>query len=540
VRLGVAVLVAAALAGADASVAGPPLGRHLLQTRGLWTYFEHRGAQQGYNSGELLKVIGQASVQTDVTEQLKRMRALGVNELLYEMRSGDGPWPVDSTYPACERSTDLGPQWPLPAADQLAGLRTLFALASKYGMRVTLILNTTHMEQDATGNSQWLGAIAGAVKDSPALDLIIVGGDKHRIDAKPPYDGAPDSCGFESEAPLWLGPDSVQGRYVQWALGYLHSLGLPPQKLSAEAIVGDYRHEVQQPAGPDAQDGHLWRPLEVLRTIFDRIGFAPEQRTYALSYYTHAKCAYADTPCTDESAQGWTYDTLAATKARVEPQARLILAEFGGAAGGYQHATETIGADLQSLGLEGGFYWKWADETNDPQWTDPASVVKQRGQAFVYNPQERELADLYGFHLTSVPNGSFETGTAPWTTKGTATASTAALDENAPWRGTSYLHLSATGFATLSAPPIRVSPSTAYTTTANLRFAQPNVRVTFTYLTCRSRPSSKGKPAVFSFTGAQAAWQTFPFAYTTPKDACYMRISVALSSAGTLDIDDVR
>jgi len=64
--------------------------------------------------------------------------------------------------------------------------------------------------------------------------------------------------------------------------------------------------------------------------------------------------------------------------------------------------------------------------------------------------------------------------------------------------------------------------------------------VTFTYLTCRSRPSSKGKPTVFSLTAAQSAWRTFPFAYTTPKDACYVRITVALSSAGTLDVDDVR
>ena len=154
-----AIVVAAGLILACAASAGTgaqPIGRYLLRTRGIWTYFEHRGARQGYNSGELLEVLDQASVRADVVAQLEQMRALGVNEFVYEMRSADGPWPVNSDFPACQRSAALGPTWPQPTAVQLAGLQTLFGLAHQFGMRVILILNTTHMEQGATGNAQWL------------------------------------------------------------------------------------------------------------------------------------------------------------------------------------------------------------------------------------------------------------------------------------------------------------------------------------------------------------------------------------------------
>ena len=364
----------------------------------------------------------------------------------------------------------------------------------------------------------------------------------HTFDSKSPFDGVPDSCGGESEAPLWLGPDSVQGRYVQWALAYLRSLGIPPEKLSAETIVGFYGSEAQQPAGPNAEDGHLWRPLEVLRTIFDRLGFTPEQRTYALSAYAQRKCAFVQSvSCSDEDELAWMRETLETSKARVEPQARLVLAEYGAfPRGDYRRAVEMIGADMQSLGIEGGMYYKWADETNNPQYTDPASVVKKRGLAFAYNPQERELADLYGFHLTIVPNGSFEEGSSDWTATGSGTTQIKRLQPALPWRGISYLHLAATRAYSLSSPLIRISPSTGYTTTANLRFPQPNVRAVFTYLTCRRRQSKEAISAAFRLTSTRRTWKTFPFAYTTPSDACYLRITFGLARPGTLDIDDVR
>jgi len=520
-------LAAVVLALPGSASAAQPIGRQFLRTRGLWTYFEHPGAPSGYHAGELLEAIGSPNARNDVIAQLKVMRAMGVNELTYEMRSTDGP-SVDTSYPKCQRSTAVGPLWPQPTDVEVTGLKTLYGLANQYGMRIMLVLNTTHMELPES-NAPWLRAVIDAVKDLPAFDLVALGGDAHVVDEQPPFDGTPDSCGGESEAPLWLGPDSLPGRYVQWALSFGRSLGVPPEKLTAEAVVGDYRHEAQQPAGPAAQDRHLWRPLEVLHTIYDRLGFPTGQRTYALSFYAHPKCAYDQSvPCSDENAEAWVQETLATSKERVEPQARLTLIEFGSAVRDYQRTVEHFGAVMQDLGIEGGTYWKWADETNNPMFTDPAAVIKRRGVGFTFNPQQRELADLYGFHLTGVPNGSFEQGTSRWKIRGTAQS--LPLDEDAPWRGSTYMRLM--GEATSA--QVRVSPSTRYTTTAHMRFTAP-VSVTFRYWTCKHKASAKRKLTMFRPTAPQPSFQTFPFAYTTPADACWLRIT--LSSPTGLDVD---
>lgn len=529
----ISVIATLALAQSAATSATKPLGQHLLRTRGFWTYFEHRGAPSGYNAGELLEVIANPAARNDVVAQLKVMRAMGVNELAYEMRSADGPWPVDSSYPNCQRSTALGPSWPQPSAAQLAGLKTLYGLANQYEMRIMLVLNTTHMEQPES-NATWLRAIIEAVKGLPAFDLVVFGGDRHSIDALPPYDGVPDSCGGESEAPLWLGPDSVQGKYIQWALAFARSLGVSPEKLGAEAIVGDYRHEAEQGAGPDAQDRHLWRPLEVLRAIYDRLGFPAAQRTYPLSLYTHPRCAYVESwlQCSEVGQDAWVQETLAASKARVEAQARLTLIEFGAVPGGdYSRAVQHLGAVMQQLGIEGGTYWKWADETNDPKWTDPASVVKQRGSSFTFNPQQRELADLYGFHLEGLRNGSFEDGTSGWMVVGQAQS--VPLDVNAPWRGKSFLRL--TGKATSA--QVRVSPATRYTTTVHVRGGS-GVAISFLYSSCKNKPSVKRRLDVFRPTASPASFETFALPYTTPADACRLRIE--LTSPRAVDVDAVR
>jgi hypothetical protein len=73
---------------------------------------------------------------------------------------------------------------------------------------------------------------------------------------------------------------------------------------------------------------------------------------------------------------------LATSKARVGAGARLTLIEFGSGTGDYARTVEHLGAVMQQLGIEGGTYSKWADETNDPKWTDPTSVVKRRGPSF--------------------------------------------------------------------------------------------------------------------------------------------------------------
>ena len=411
------------LPGRSASSAAPA-GAHLLQTRGMRTYFEHRGASSGYHAGELLEGISGAGAKSDVVVQLKVMRSMGVNQLAYEMRSADGPWPGASAYPACKRSTSLGPLWPQPTAAQIAGLRTLYGLANQHGMRVMLLLNTTHMEQPES-NAQWLRSVIGAVKDLPAFDLVVFGGDRHSVDALP---------ALRRRARLSGGVEHGSGRQLDAAGPKTRGGGsqFRRRRLPAEEARGNSAAiiDVHNRPARDAEDRHLWRPLEVLRTIYDRLEFPP-RRTYPLSLYAHTKCANVESsvPCVDASQEAWVEETRAnrsprrATCAAHDDRVRP-------SKGNHQRTVEHLGAVMLNLGLEGGTYWKWADEANDPSWTDPAAVVKQRGISFKFNPQQRELVDLYGFHLTSVPNGSFEAGAAGWTIAGRAQK--LALDENAP------------------------------------------------------------------------------------------------------------
>src|SRR5438132_195564 len=110
----------------------------------------------------------QSGCSNEISRQLDHMRTLGVNEVELEMRSagGDTPPPWDT----CDLSTLLGPTYPQPTETQLNGLRTVLALVQRHGMRAMLILNNTHMdEQPPVRSQQWLAAILGAVKDSPAL-----------------------------------------------------------------------------------------------------------------------------------------------------------------------------------------------------------------------------------------------------------------------------------------------------------------------------------------------------------------------------------
>jgi hypothetical protein len=201
-----------------------PIGRYLLQTRGLWAEFEDLHRAYGYYDGELLDALAARSVQQDVTAQLVHMRAMGVNEFGFELTAGDGN--QATAFPDCKLSTFLGPQWPQPTAAELTGLSTVFDLAQRQGMKVMLILDSTHMEeQPPTNAQQWLGAILNDVKNKPALDLVAFGGDRHLVANNPPFH-TPDSCGEHAEAPLWLGPDSPEARYVQWAIGYGMTLGL--------------------------------------------------------------------------------------------------------------------------------------------------------------------------------------------------------------------------------------------------------------------------------------------------------------------------
>ena len=570
VLIGVTIALLAGIVGEGwaSSSRGAAIGHYPLTTRGLWVDFEAPGNRSGWFTGQLLQQLTGRGTQQEVLRQLNAMRAMGVNTVLFEMRSANGtegaPWP------ACTLSDWLGPRWPQPTPAELNGLTKLVQLAAQRGMKVMLILNYTHMEEEPrTGAERWLGSILRAVSGEPNLDLVAFGGDRRVVDAQPPFDGVPDSCGGQAEAPLWLGPDSIEGRYVQWAIGYAMSLGLPPQKLTAESIVGDYRTESQQGAGPAAQDRHLWRPVAVMRTIFERLGIPPSQRTYALSLYAHNKCALSDPgngACPDVGQLTWAEETLRVNRERAGSESRLTLMEWGvdRAETAIPQTVEGLGVILQQLGIEGGAYWKWSDAPADqPMWAwPPAALVKVRGVPLHYQPVQRELADLYGFHLAAIPNGSFEEGTSDWTIHGTGTANPLTVDEHEapPWRGRRALHLTATGSLSIRSKPIRVSKSTTYTTTANLRFRwrnerrphavitkRPQVYLTFHYLTCTGKPSTRTQSVTTRYFQEQATtgFATFPIRHTTPTDACFTEIEIGarrgtLSAPLTLDIDNLR
>jgi hypothetical protein len=525
---------------AAASDTSAVIGRHTLQTRGIWTYFEDPGAPNGWYSGELLHGGVFESARADVARQLDRMRAMGVNEIVYELRSADPVWiPGERRPPECNVSPDTGLQWPQPTPDELANLGRLFDLASTKGIRIALILNNTHMEEQPPTNAEtWLGSILRVVRDKPALDYVAFGGDKHLIDLD--GDGRPESCGGLSEAPLWLGASSVQGRYVQWAIGYGSALGLRPAQLTAEAIVGFYPHEAQAPAGPEAEDGHLWSPVAVMRTIFDRLGTPEAERTYSLSFYEHRKCAGSFIPCTDEKAQDWSRETAAYVRSVIAQQSRATATEYGDLspvdpAWPTETAVESLGLLMAQYGIDGGGFWKWVDETGDapPSFGDP---VKKRGLG--YNPVQRELADLYGFHLAAIPNGSFEERLKAWTKRGHGSARIADLSQElaeTPWRGGLVVSLRGKPFVSVVSTRIRVTAGLTYTTTGNFEAGRRST-VSFRYFRCNGRPS-RSRAVTFGLPRT-SAFRTSALRHKSPRDACYVQIVLATRS--TLLADNIR
>ena len=86
-----AVTAIASISSAPASTraAVPPLGRHLLQTRGMFTEFERPNSPSGWATGDLLYEIASSRARPSVANLLNRMRAMGVTEVLFEMRSAD-------------------------------------------------------------------------------------------------------------------------------------------------------------------------------------------------------------------------------------------------------------------------------------------------------------------------------------------------------------------------------------------------------------------------------------------------------------------
>ena len=562
--LAIALACVLALAGGaclvrSSDAASAPIGRYPLQTRGVVTKFENPSSPYGWGNGDTIKQVASASGRAAVAEQFDRMRAMGVNEVSFELRTADSVFvPGARTPPGCNDAPFDGLQWPQPTQYELAGLSAFFDLARSKGVHVALMLENTHMEeQPPTNSTQWLGAILSVVKDKPALDYITFGGDEHLLDLN--GDGIRESCGGQSEAPLWLGASAVGSRYVAWAIRYGMSLGLPASKLTAEAIVGAFEDLLGE--GPQ-----FWRPILVLKQIFDEIGIPQAKRTYALSLYEHRKCTlppWLSIACTEQSPHEWADATLRSIVATVGSGARLTAPEFGDATPveapwPTAKAVESLGVLMQQYGVDGGDFWVWVwlGPINDPTLADP--VVIRGHYPVAYNPVQRELADLYGFHLTTIPNGSFETGARAWTFGGRGTARPMLLDQSdLPWRGKTFLRLTAIGTDSITSAPVRVSGSTTYTTTANLRFGWsqdpkptrvpwPQIDVVFHYLTCARHAVAGRTDTTFRyFQGAPNTFRTFPLKYSTPRDACYVRIEFVaarnhLANPLTLDIDNVR
>ncbi len=584
VLLGVVVFPAA---GQPAQVGGPT-GRFRLRTRGLHAAFERRGWESGYRPGEVIQnfktfdsVVG-STVAAEVARQLDIMRAMGINTISLELRSADKTYiPGPFVPPTCNLGPVLGFQWPQPTPTELTNLVPFFDLLHRKGMRVFLRLVNTHMDQQPPTNSEvWLGSILRVVKDHPALSLVLFEGNTHLVDTN--GDGLPDACGVPAEPPLWMGPTSVPAQYVRWAIGYGLSLGIPAHKLSAEAIIGFFRFENQDRAGPDHTDRHLWSPIKVLKMIFDELRIPDNQRTYAVSFYEHRKCfrVREGLPCVDADPHTWAEETLQGVLATVGPEnaGRVVAPEMGAEAPvdpawPTERALESLVVLLEKYGTEGGAFWAWthdnnADEKNPQLWT----AVKRRGVAFVYNPVQKEILDMGGFHLTTIPNGSFETGAATpdyWTITGNGTGLRYPLAEEpgqpeVPSRGTFALRLitGPGGADAISATSetVAVTPNSTYTTTANLRFGwsgdpnpranpatRPQVFVAIRYVDGSGRPSTVRPQDVFRFFQEHRTqgFGTFPLQYTTPNDARAVRVEVGIARNGlpggiTFDVDNVR
>ena len=188
------------------------------------------------------------------------------------------------------------------------------------------------------------------------------------------------------------------------------------QRLSAEAIVGAFFVD-SMPPNSFATDDHLWNPLITLKSIFDGIGIPNNQRTYALSLYEHTKCTNVmNLPCTDLAPHPWAEQTLQTIYGVIGTGtgARVVATEMGdntpvSPAWKTEWAMESLDTLLEKYQIEGGSFWRWVSfmdsEDSDPTLANP---VKIRGVNFNYNPVQKEILDWAGFHLTAIPNGSFE------------------------------------------------------------------------------------------------------------------------------------
>jgi hypothetical protein len=383
--------------------------RVLLPVRGMYTQFDRRGWPSEYWSGEIINgfnkvddVVGH-TVSEEVSLQLDEMKRMGVNTIAFELRSAD-PKPDSGPFvpPACNLGPALGVQYPQPRDLELTNLVAFLDMVQSKGMKVYLRLVNTHMEPRPTANNElWLGSILNAVKDHPALDLVLFEGNARLVDTN--GDKIKDACGIPAEPPLWEGPSNVGAVYVKWAIDYGHSLGVSWRKLSAEAIVGDYFTWMQTP-NPFNTDGHFWDPVAVLKGIFDDLKVPDAERTYAISFYEHCKCTSAQgIPCEDENPHAWAIETANNLFDTIGRQngARVIAVEMGVAtpvekSWTTEMALQSLVWIMQTYGIDGGCFWRWVDFSNSEELDPTVQMpVKKRGVDFTYYPVKGILEDLY-------------------------------------------------------------------------------------------------------------------------------------------------
>lgn len=572
--------IMSAVTGSTTLTVTPP-GHFPLKNVGLVAQFERRGWGAEYWWGQVIQdwdqfdsVVG-STVSQEVSLQLDKMKAMGVNTITISLRTSDATYTGNFTPPDCNEPPVLGLQFPQPTATELANLPRFLDLLQNKGMMLWLSLVNTHMEQLPRTNSQtWLGAIFGAVGNHPALDLVLFDGTPYIVGAR---------CGIPAEGPLWEGPRAIGAAYVEWAIGFAMSQGLPARKLSAEAIVGSFLAESMQPAGSDFTDNHFWSPIVVEKMIFDKLNIPASQRTYALSFYEQWKCSDSRAlNCTgDLNPHDWADETLRYVTSVVGSGPRIVATEMGALPPvdpvnwNTQHALESIVYLMQKYGMDGGSFWLWANadplDDIDPTLAQP---VKRRGVPFIYNPVQKEVVDMGGFHVPVVPNGSFEGAVvsgepANWTAAGNGTVSQYLLMQEqgqpeVPSRGVYAMRI-ITGAGsndnkTATSARIPVISATAYTTTANMRFAwtgdpspggpsasRPQVFVNIRYFQANGTPSAVRTQDSFPFfqEDSTTGFATFPQQYTTPSDAAFVEIQFGsmrngLPSRITLDVDNVR
>jgi hypothetical protein len=378
-----------------------------LPIRGLYVQFERRGYPNGFWSGQALRQLDSVNVvigttaAAEINLELDAMRAMGVNTITYELRATDSTeWTGPFVPPECHLGLALGVRWPQPSAFELQNLARFMDIVQGKGMRVLLRLVNTHMEeQPPTNSATWLGAILAKIGNHPALDLVLFEGSPHLVQTSGGV-----TCGIPAEPPLWLGPGSVPALYVQWAVGYGRSLGVPARRLSAEAIVGDYFLLSQPPAGPDATNGHLWDPIVVEKGVFDALQIPDSERTYGISFYEHRKCVGAqNVPCADTDPDTWADETLTQLFATIgnSSRARVIAGEMGNlppvsASWSSAQALQSLVSLMRRHGVAGGAYWRWVSfetsEDSNPSLGDP---IKRRGVTFTYNPVQSVLTQVY-------------------------------------------------------------------------------------------------------------------------------------------------